>query len=116
MMDIHNAYDFLLLQRWIFRIKISPVRNLIHLSLDRLAVIFADYNFKGIFLSEKDSDSNFTESCSKESNWQYTIIGLDDALASNKRQAIGWTNAGPDHWRIYAALVEDELSKDISPW
>ena len=27
----------------------------------------------------------------------------------NRRQAIIWTNAGPIHWRIYAALGENEL-------
>ena len=31
-------------------------------------------------------------------------------LASNRRQAIIWTNANPIYWRIYAALGGDELS------
>ena len=30
-------------------------------------------------------------------------------MAPNRRQAITWTNAGPVHWRIYAALGGDEL-------
>ena len=32
-----------------------------------------------------------------------------NGLAPNWRQAITWTNAYPDHWRIYAALGGDEL-------
>ena len=28
----------------------------------------------------------------------------------NRRQAIIWTNAGPIHWRIYAALGADECN------
>ena len=28
------------------------------------------------------------------------------------RQAIIWTNADPIHWRIYAALGEDELMNE----
>ena len=30
---------------------------------------------------------------------------------TNRRQAIIWTNADSIHWRIYAALGEDELTK-----
>ena len=33
----------------------------------------------------------------------------DNGLASNRRQAILWTNADPIHWRIYVALWRDEL-------
>ena len=32
----------------------------------------------------------------------------------NRRQAIIWTNAHPIHWRIYAALGEDELNRLVS--
>ena len=39
---------------------------------------------------------------------------LDNDLVPNKRQAIIWTNAGPIHWRTYAALGGDELTY-ISP-
>ena len=38
-------------------------------------------------------------------------IGSGNGLAPNKRQAITWTNADLIHWRIYAALGEDELTK-----
>ena len=31
----------------------------------------------------------------------------------NRQQAIIWTNADPIHWRIYVALVGDELSNII---
>ena len=34
---------------------------------------------------------------------------LDNGLAPNRRQAIIWTNGDLIHWRIYAALVEEEL-------
>ena len=37
-------------------------------------------------------------------------IGLDNGLAPNRWQTIIWTNADPVHWRIYVALVGDELS------
>ena len=30
-------------------------------------------------------------------------------MASNRRQAVIWTNADPIHWCIYVALVGDEL-------
>ena len=33
-------------------------------------------------------------------------IGLDNGLASNRRQVIIWTNADPIHWRLYATLGE----------
>ena len=55
-------------------------------------------------------DSNFTEICSQESNWQWAGIGLDNGLAPDRRQAIIWTNADPIHRRIYAALWGDELT------
>ena len=32
-----------------------------------------------------------------------------NGLAPNRRQAITWTNDGPVHWRIYAAIGGDEL-------
>ena len=42
--------------------------------------------------------------------WQCISIGLVNGLASNRRQAIIWTNADPIHWRKYAALEGDELT------
>ena len=41
-------------------------------------------------------------------------IGSNNGLASNRRQAIIWTNADPVHWRIYAALGGDELMHGLS--
>ena len=39
-------------------------------------------------------------------------MGLDNGWAPNMRQAIIWTNADLIHWRIYAALVGDELKNE----
>ena len=76
-----------------------------------MAATQADNIFICIFLNENDSDSIFTEICSQESNWQKASIGSGNGLAPNRRQAITWTNADPVHWRTYAALGGDELSK-----
>ena len=40
---------------------------------------------------------------------------LNNGLVPNRRQAIIRTNADPIHWRIYAALGEDELNQ-YQPW
>ena len=37
---------------------------------------------------------HFREVCSQVSNWQYTIIGSDNGLASDGRQAVIWPNDG----------------------
>ena len=73
--------------------------GLTHLPRDKMATIFADDNFKCIFLNE-----NFTKICSQESNWQWTGIGSGNGLAPTRWQAITRTNADPVHWRIYVAL------------
>ena len=44
-----------------------------------------------------------------------TSISLDNGLVLNRRQAIIWTNADPNHWRIYAALGGDALKKYVLP-
>ena len=36
-------------------------------------------------------------------------LTLANGLTPNWRQAITWTNADPVHWRIYAAIVGDDL-------
>ena len=41
---------------------------------------------------------------------------LDNDLVPNRRQAIIWTDADPIHWRIYAALGEDELIDKMGLW
>ena len=56
-------------------------------------------------------DKNFTQVCSWSSNWQWPNIGLDNGLAPNRRQAIIWTNADPNHWHMYASLWGDDLSR-----
>ena len=46
-------------------------------------------------------------------NKKFCIVvstGSDNGLAPKRRQAIIWTNADLIHWRIYAALVWDELN------
>ena len=49
--------------------------------------------------------------CCLECYWKEPSIGLDNGLAPNRHQAIIWTNADPIHWRIYAALGGDELTR-----
>ena len=73
---------------------------------------FGRWHFQLHFLEWKwyNSDSNFTEICSQESNWWYDSIGSGNGLAPNRQQAIIWINADPIHWRIYAALGGDELT------
>ena len=56
----------------------------------------------------------FAEVCSLESNWQTNSTGLYIGLAPNRRQAIIWTNVRPILWRIYAALVGDELTLKLN--
>ena len=53
---------------------------------------------------------HFIELCYLGSNWQYVIIGLDNGLAPNRRQAIIWTNDGLVNWCIYVSLGLNELS------
>ena len=46
----------------------------------------------------QNSDSNFIEICSKESNWLWVSIGSGNGLAPKRRQAITWISADPVHW------------------
>ena len=55
-------------------------------------------------------DWNFTEVCFQRSNWQKAIIGSDNGLAPNRRQAIIWTNGGLVYGRIYASHGLNKLS------
>ena len=66
-------------------------------------------HFQMHFLEWKwwNSDSNFTEICSQESNWQYPSISSGNGLASDMRQAVTWTKADPklnQSWRIFTSL------------
>ena len=54
-------------------------------------------------------EKNVTEFHSRGLNWQLPITASDNGLAPNRRQAIIWTNADPNNWRIYAVLGGDEL-------
>ena len=38
-------------------------------------------------------------------------IGINNVLMPNRRQAIIWTNADSNHWRIHAAQWGDELNQ-----
>ena len=73
---------------------------------------FGRRQFQMQFLEWKwqNSESDFTEICRQESNWQLASLGSGNGLAPNRRQAITWTNAGPVQWRIYAALGGDDLT------
>ena len=51
----------------------------------------------------------FIVMCPFGANLQYVIIGSDNTLAPNRRQAIIWTNDGPVYWRIYASLGLNKL-------
>ena len=58
---------------WTLSAKEHPgVFRLTHLLLDKMDAMLADDIFKYIFLNEneKNSDSNFTETCPQESDWQ----------------------------------------------
>ena len=81
-----------------------------HLPLGRMAAI-SRRSFQMHFLRIKMFVfyQNFTEVCSRGSDWQYPSIGFDNGLASNRRHNIIWTNADQIYWRIYAPLVGDEL-------
>ena len=39
------------------------------------------------------------------------MIGVDEGLVSNRRQAITWTNEDLVYSHIYASLVTDELTR-----
>ena len=47
--------------------------------------------------------------CSLESNLQYVIIGSDNGLAPNSRQAIIWIKDGFVYWHMYASLSLNEF-------
>ena len=73
-----------------------------------MAVNLADNNLKCIFFNEND----------RIPIW-FSLEFVPRSPIDNKaalvqvmawRQAITWTNADPVHWRIYAALGEDELN------
>ena len=71
---------------------------------------FTDDFFIRVFVNEKfcsmiEISLKFVP---KDPVHSYTVFGLDNGLAPNRRQAIIWTNAHPIHWRIYA-LGGDEL-------
>ena len=72
--------------------------------------------FSNAFRELKDSicHSNFMETCSQVSNWQYISIGSGNGLAPNRRQAIIWTDVGLSYWRVYASPGLNEYIQSIS--
>ena len=77
-------------------------------------VHFADDIFKWFFMTKNVLcfDSNFTDVCSRGSNWKQVSSGSDNDLMLNRQQAITWSNI--DHhelivgvtstWAIYPIL------------
>ena len=87
-----------------------PIALLTHLPPGQNERLFADDIFKCIFVNEKsciliEISLRFVP---KDKVEKQHSTGSDSGLAPNRRQAIIWTNAGPIHWRIYAALGGDE--------
>ena len=76
-----------------------------------MAAILADDTFTCIFLNE--NDRILIRKSLKFVPIPKVSIGSGNGLAPNRPQAIAWTNADPLHWRIYAALGEDELIYQI---
>ena len=65
------------------------------------------YILKCIFLNE--NCCILSQLTLEWSNQQYVIIGADNGVVSNGRQAIIWTNDGLVYWRISASLGFDQL-------
>ena len=83
-----------------------PGQNGRHFGRRQLQMHFLEWKWQ-------NTDSIFIEICSQISNVWYTSIGSGNGLAPNRRQAIAWTNADPDHWRICAAHGRDvNLAQD----
>ena len=63
---------------------------------------FGRRHFQKHFLEWRwyNANSNLTEICYQESNWQQASISSGNGLAPNRRQAIIWTNDEPVHWHI----------------
>ena len=77
----------------------------------KMAGILADVTFNCIF-KMKLMEFRFKMHWNLFPGVQLTISQhcSGNGLAPNRRQAITWTNAEPAHWRVYAALGEDELT------
>ena len=79
---------------------------------------FPDDIFKCILMNEKfwiliQISLKFVPKGPIDNNPALVKFGLDNGLATNRQQAIVWTNADPIHWRIYAALGGGELIKPL---
>ena len=87
---------------WISLNKLRPRQNGRHFADDNSKCIFLNEN---VYISIKISMIFF----SYGSNWQHSIIGSDNGLAPNRRQAIIWTNDGLCCRRIYVLIGLSEL-------
>ena len=76
---------------------------------------FCKRHFQMHFLERKclNSDWNFSEVCSRGSNWQFSSIGSVNGLVTSRRQAIIWTNV---YRRIYASLGLIGLTRLYWDW
>ena len=65
-------------------------------------LLFGRQHFQMHFLEWKllNFEQDFTKICSLVSNWQYVSIGSDNGLASNRCQAIIWSNVCMLYWHI----------------
>ena len=65
-------------------------------------LLFRRQHFQMHFLEWKllNFEQDFTKICSLVSNWQYVSIGSDNGLASNRCQAIIWSNVCMLYWHI----------------
>ena len=86
-------------------IVISNTFSLNLLKTRRNGHYFPDDIFKCICLNKNlwIIRCNFTEICSLWSNCQYGRVCSDNVLATNRRQAIIWSNVIMFYWRIYPA-------------
>ena len=79
--------------------------------LDNMTAHLQRTNFSGISWMKVVQFWYFFEFCSLGCDWWEVIIGSDNDLAPNRRQAIIYD---PVHWRIYAPL--GEMSKPSIKW
>ena len=72
--------------------------------------------FRCIFVNEQFvivKKIRFHCSLSLTSSWQYRSISINNGFMPNRWQAIIWTNAGMIHWRIFVALVGEEIIDSV---
>ena len=74
---------------------------LTHWGLDKMVAISQTvFSHAFSWMKTFECQAMLYQMCSLGSNWRYVIIGPDNGLAPNRRQAIIWTNDGLFHWCI----------------